>query len=127
MALLTLTADTLSALRLRVAGESPDSPATLLLVELDAREAAEQERIREDSREVLRSQGLTHGEVERVLAHLDAGNDLEYVEGPCRNCEGTGTVMEMGCIGYRTQECHMCYGNGTNYGIKVPECPIPGV
>lgn len=114
----------LDAIRAKVADEPEDSPARLLLAEIDRRDALSNQQALATIRAHLRErEHLTEEEVDRVMTAVNTRGFqmLEFEQGTCRACKGRGTVDEPGCIGFRHDRCRKCNGRRTTYRIKVPD------
>jgi len=115
----------LEALRELVGNQPADSPARLLLAEVDrlrdlrAREARARARA-----DLQRTEHLTDAEVERLFIDLESGAPLEWVESTCRRCGGDGCERQSGSrFGgtFTVGRCARCRGRGTVKQLKIPE------
>lgn len=78
---------------------------------------------RERYEAVLRRDGLKPDEVRAVMSQIVEGVMPKYEVGPCRHCDGQGSVMVPACMGSTFERCRHCYGNCTTSRIKVPNLP----
>lgn len=116
-----MTKAELDAVRAKIANDPEDSPARVLLAEIDRMNEASHQRATADIRNrLLREDCLTEAEAEKVMTAMFAGKMPEFERGPCRACDGHGRESVPGCMGSRLERCRKCNGRGTTTRIKVP-------
>ncbi len=115
-----LTKEKLEEIRICIAEDPEDSPARILLAEIDRSRAAQRERTNSDIRHMLGAKGFTLEEIERLISAVDKGWKIETEYTTCRVCKGRGRQDVMGCIGSRNEDCQQCFGNGKSYQMKIP-------
>ena len=117
-----MTKAELDALRERVAGEPEDSPAKLLLAEVDRLNVESNQRAHAQMKHQLMSHNLlTAEEAEKIIAVFMRGEMPEMEHSRCRACDGTGRRQESGCFGPRLGgRCPKCNGRGQTMQYKIP-------
>lgn len=107
-----MTKTELDAIREKIAGDPEDSPARMLLAEVDRLKASYEAYARAEVRQRLISENyLTEEEAEKIIALFMRGEMPEMGRARCRACSRTGRSRD---------SCPKCHGTGTAIQYKIP-------